>query len=585
MNRLAASSSPYLRSHADNPVDWFAWGEEAFAEARRRDVPVLVSIGYSTCHWCHVMARESFSDPELAGYLNANLVAIKVDREEYPDVDASFLAAAGAFTPNLGWPLTVFVTPDGGPFFAGTYWPPEALGGQPAFRTVLGAVVEAWTNNRDAVLTSARDIQSVLSRAAIASPAPLPTDLSAVVATLAALEDPQFGGFGTAPKFPVAPILGFLVGQDPVLAQRLLAATRGLQDLDGGFFRYATRQDWSEPHFERMLYDNALLLSSYARIGDADTARGIAEFLLGTLRLPSGGFACAQDSESAVDGVRHEGAYFALSLAQRAAQPRPALDEKVLTGWNGLAIEALALAGRLLDEPSWVAGAVDAAEYVLGQHAWPLIRSSIDGGASQAPATLEDYGMLANGLIELSLATAEPHYAVVARDLVDACGPDLVVPTGPEPLLVSLGLALESDPSDGAYPSGLSAIARAAGRLWLLDGNREYRDRAARAMHAVVPLALASPTAFGAALTVMDELVHVPEQVVVVADEPSELVDAARHRDGLAIAVTSAQAAAFSAAGFELFDGRTAIDGRPTAYACREFVCALPVFDSRDLRR
>jgi uncharacterized protein len=580
MNRLSAASSPYLRSHADNPVDWFAWGEEAFAEARKRDVPVLVSIGYSTCHWCHVMARESFSDPELADYLNANLVAIKVDREEYPDVDASFLAAAGAFTHNLGWPLNVFVTPDGGPFFAGTYWPPIATGGQPAFRTVLDAVVAAWTNNRDAVLASASDIRSALAKSSIASPQPLPTDLSAVVAHLAAQEDPQFGGFGTAPKFPVAPVLGFLVGQDRGLAERLLAATTNLQDLDGGVFRYATRRNWSEPHYERMLYDNAQLLACYARIGDAESARAIADFLLGTMLLPSGAFASAQDSESAVDGVRHEGAYFALSAAQRAAQPRPALDEKVVTGWNGLAIGALALAGRLLDQPTWVAAAVRAAEYVLDR---PLARSSIDGIASPAPATLEDYGMLAGGLIELTLATGEPRFAVAARELVDACGPDFVVPAGPEPVLASLGLALDSDPSEGAYPSGMSAMAAAAVRLWLLTGNREYRDRAEAAMRRISPLVMASPMSFGAALTVTAELGTDATQLVVVADDHHELVDAAHHTDGIAIAVTSAQSEALARAGFTLFDGRRSIDGRPTAFACRAFVCDLPVFDVSEL--
>jgi uncharacterized protein len=579
MNRLADSTSPYVRSHADNPVDWFPWGEAAFAEARRRDVPVLVSIGYSTCHWCHVMARESFSDPVVAEYLNDNLVAIKVDREEYPDVDASFLAAAGAFTQNLGWPLNVFVTPDGGPFFAGTYWPPEPLGGHPSFRTVLGAVTDAWTNNRDAVRASASDITAAIGAASIASDGDLPTDLSDAVARIAALEDPEFGGIGRAPKFPVAPVVDFLIGHDRALATRLLSATRALQDTDGGFFRYATQRDWSEPHYERMLYDNALLLGSYARVGDRETATGIARYLIGTMRLPSGAFASAQDSESAVDGIRGEGTYFALSVQDRASQPPPALDEKVLTGWNGLAIGSLALAGRLLGERSWIGAAVDAADFLLGHHAWPLIRTSIAGMPSAAPATLEDYGMLAGGLIDVALATGDVRFAVAARSLVDACGPDFVVPGGAEPVLVRLGLAMQADPSEGAYPSGTSAMAGAARRLWLLTGNRQYLRSAEHALRALSSHAMAAPTAFGTALRVMGELVAPSEQLVVVSDGESELADAARARDGLAIVVTSSQAAAFTAAGFELFEGRTAIDARPTAYSCQEFVCALPVFE------
>jgi uncharacterized protein len=585
MNRLADSTSPYLRSHADNPVAWFPWGEAAFAEARRRDVPVLVSIGYSTCHWCHVMARESFSDPVVAEYLNDNLVAIKVDREEYPDVDASFLAAAGAFTQNLGWPLNVFVTPDGGPFFAGTYWPPEPLGGHPSFRTVLGAVIDAWTNNRDAVRASASDITAAIGAASIASDGDLPTDLSDAVARIAALEDPEFGGIGRAPKFPVAPVLDFLIGHDRSLATRLLSATRALHDTDGGFFRYATQRDWSEPHFERMLYDNALLLGSYARVGDRETATGIAHYLIGTMRLPSGAFASAQDSESAVDGIRGEGTYFVLSMQDRASQPPPALDEKVLTGWNGLAIGALALAGRLLGGQSWITAAVDAADFLLDHHAWPLIRTSIAGTPSPAPATLEDFGMLAGGLIELALATGEVRFAVAARTLVDACGTDFVVPGGAEPVLASLGLAMPSDPSEGAYPSGISALADAAMRLWLLSGDRSYRDRAERAMRAVAPLALANPTSFGSALGVIAALAAEATQVVVVADEQNALTAEARTYDGLAVVVTSEQAIAWAASGFALFEGRTAIGARPTAFACREFVCDLPVFDEEALRR
>ncbi len=585
-NRLAAATSPYLRSHADNPVDWFEWGPEAFALAAQRDVPVLVSIGYSTCHWCHVMARESFSDPALAAYLNERFVAIKVDREEYPDVDASYLAAASAFSEDLGWPLNMFVTPQGGPFYGGTYWPPEPLLGHPAFRDVLAAVSDAWTNRREEVLANASGITAALAGYARPTGGELPDSFFPSVQRLESLEDQRFGGFGAAPKFPVATVLGFLLDAGgAALARRTLAAmaVSDLRDpVEGGFFRYSTKQDWTEPHYERMLYDNALLLDCYARIGDTPTADGIAAFLDTTMRLDGGAFASAQDSESTVDGVRVEGAYYELSAEQRATQPAPALDAKVLTGWNGLAIEALARSGH-------IAQARAAADFLIEHHvrADRLVRTSIDGVASPAPATLEDYGMLAGGLLALALATGEVHYAVVARRLVDDCLPSFQVPGGPEPLLASLGLALETDPSEGAYPSGISALANAANTLWLLTSETRYRTAAEQAMASVAPLADERPMSFGAALSVMVALAADPVQLVVVAeheDEVTAFARAWRRAGSVSSVVTAEQAREFASAGFDLYAGRTAHDGRTTAYACREFVCDLPVHEVGELR-
>ena len=585
--------SPYLRSHSENPVDWFEWGEQAFSAAAERGVPVLISIGYSTCHWCHVMARESFSDPDTARYLNENFVAIKVDREEYPDVDASYLAAASVFTENLGWPLNVFVTPEGGPFFAGTYWPPEPAFGHPAFRDVLAAVVDAWQNRRDEVRSNATGIATALASYDRGKPAALITEFAPLVAHLVALEDTQFGGFGSAPKFPVATVLGFLLDApsldvgEVALAERTLAAMAAsdLRDpVEGGFFRYATKRDWTEPHYERMLYDNALLLDCYYRIGDEVTAAGIVSFLRDRMRLASGAFASAQDSESLIDGVRVEGTYYELPASRRAEQPPPALDDKVLTGWNGLAIEALARAGAIDDARA-------AADYLIEHHltGTTLARASIAGVTSSAPATLEDYGMFAGGLIELALATGEVRYAVAARSLVDACLSDAMftVPGGPEPLLARLGLALETDPSEGAYPSGLSAMASASLRLWLLTAEPRYRSAAEQAMATVAGLAAQRPMSFGAALSVMVALESDPTQLVVVSDEADELTAFTRTRrspGSISSVVTSAQARAFENAGFELYAGRTALDARTTAYACREFVCALPVHTLDELR-
>ncbi len=601
-NRLVDAASPYLRSHASNPVDWWQWSPEAFAEAARRDVPVLVSIGYSTCHWCHVMARESFSDPAIAALLNENFVAIKVDREEHAEVDSTYLAAAGAFTPNLGWPLNVFVTPQGRAFFAGTYWPPEPVGEHPSFRLVLESVLGAWRERRADVERSGAAIVEALGASRTGAES-APADFAAVVASLEALEDRQFGGFGGAPKFPVSPVLRFLVERREPLGERVLdaMAASALRDLDGGFFRYSTRRDWTEPHYERMLYDNAQLLACYALAGRAEIATGIADFLLVTLQLPSGGFASAQDSESMVDGKRVEGFYYSLDAASRARLEAPPLDEKVITGLNGLAIEGLAIAGVALERADWVDAAVRAAEFVLerhvlpGQHGLPgrLVRASIGGVALAATSTLEDFGMLASGLAHLATATGEVRFATAARDLVDAAlaagsqgapgsvlaaGTPFGLPGGGDPLLAAQGIHAPADESDGAHPSGLAAMAAASYRLYLLTAHAPYRAAAVAAMERVD--AAAQPLAYGAALAVMSQLAEPVRQVVVVTDDAAApLAVAARKLQGLVSVVSPSQALEFAAAGFELFEARALVGELPTAYACTDFVCRLPVTD------
>ena len=628
-NRLTDAVSPYLVSHAGNPVDWYPWGEEAFTEAERRDVPLLISIGYSTCHWCHVMARESFSDPVIAARLNADFVSVKVDREEHPDVDASYLTAAGAFTDNLGWPLNVFVTPTGRAFFAGTYFPPQPLAGHPSFSQVLDAVQEAWTQRRDQVEDSAAKVAAALGSAITETPpGPLPTSVDGVVAELVGYEDTEFGGFGGAPKFPVAPVLLFLLERGARgdaealgLAERTLATMAGsaLRDaVEGGFFRYSTRRDWGDPHYERMLYDNALLLRAYTRLevlrpaAAPGIAAGIADFLIDVLQQPGGGFASAQDSESTVvgetgDAQRVEGGYYALDAAARAAQTPPALDGKILTGWNGLAIDGLAAAGFALDRADWLAAAVRAADYLLDRHRGAdgtLIRASIEDRESAASATLEDYGMFASGLLQLATATGEVRFAVAARELIDLCltGDAFSVPGGADPALAARGLALASDPSEGAYPSGISAIATAAERLYLLTGERRYREAAIEAMRGVAPLAMLRPISFGSSLELIARLAEPVTQLVVVGAVGAELVRAASVGAGFVGAgsvgagsvsvgsvgagsvsvgtiVSVEQTAAFAAAGFELFAGRE----REAAYLCRDFVCRLPITDVETL--
>jgi uncharacterized protein YyaL (SSP411 family) len=601
-NRLGSAVSPYLRSHADNPVDWFTWGADAFAKAVSRDVPVLISIGYSTCHWCHVMARESFSDPELAEYLNANFVSIKVDREEYPDVDASYLAAASAFTEQLGWPLTVFATPTGRAFYAGTYFPPTPTQGLPSFRAVLEAMADAWADRRDDVLDTAGRLAATLG-AASATVTPddstsgsLPSveEFEAVVGELLAFEDAEFGGFGGAPKFPIAPVLGFLLDRGDLgdhsasaFARRVLEAMAAspLRDaVEGGFFRYSTRRDWSDPHYERMLYDNALLLDAYSRIHSVAIAEGLADFMLGVLRLPDGGFASAQDSESTVDGQRVEGGYYLLDATARARQVPPALDEKVLTGWNGLAISALANAGSRLGHPKWIDAAIVAADLVSTGE---LARARIGTRLSDALPTLEDFGMLARGLVDLAIATGEVRFAERALELVRMTirADGFAVPGGADPILLAHGLALENDPSEGAYPSGLSTIGQAALALDALGAGGSLRTAVTTALAPVAQLALTRPVSFGSALGTLSRLSAPRRQLVVVSDNrDTELAKLALGwSGGISAVVSSAQARAFAEAGFELFEARGTIEGAPTAYLCEDFVCQLPVTDAAAL--
>jgi uncharacterized protein YyaL (SSP411 family) len=612
--RLAESASPYLRSHAGNPVAWHAWGEEAFAEARRRNVPVFVSIGYSTCHWCHVMARESFEDAALAERLNEHFVAIKVDREEHPEVDAAYMAAAGAFTQHLGWPLSVFTTPEGGPFYAGTYFPPEPRGGMPSFSQVLEAVEEAWAHRRThaegtaaAIAEALRDVRASAARGAANAVPPTAEAIVEAAGALAAREDPQFGGFWggdpAAPKFPVATALRLLQArlirerapEASAVADRALAAMAGseLRDpVEGGFFRYATRRDWTVPHYERMLTDNAQLLDVALDAGDEDTARGIASFLIAVLQRPGGGFGAAQDSESWIGGERSEGGYYQRDAVARRDLEPPAVDGKVVTGWNGLAIGALARAGARLGEPGWVDATRRAADAVLAVNttsAGRLVRASLDGTASRAPATVADHGQLADGLISLAVATGEPAYAVQARGLVAAClgdDGDLRAPAGMDPVLAAGGVIAPDAATDGDEPSGVAAIAGAAVALWLLGGGEEHRALAERlvAEHAAAG-ALEQPLAHAALLRSAAILAIPPRQVVVVADDPADpLARVARGLPAEVVAVvTPAQAAAWADAGFELFAEKHQREGRPTAYDCRDFACRLPTTDAADL--
>lgn len=616
-NRLGTAVSPYLRLHADNPVDWREWGPEAFAEARKRDVPVLVSVGYATCHWCHVMARESFSDPEIAELLRRDFVAVKVDREERPDVDASLMASASAFTQQLGWPLTAFATPEGRVFFAGTYYPPTPVGQVGSFRQVLAAVLDAWTERRHEVDANAGAIASAIRQGAEADAAAQGGEVTArveprlpsvgavqgVTAQLATAEDTTYGGFGGAPKFPSAPLLEFLadVAADDAdtdtetdadadadaasvaagLLDRSLHAIRSteLTDADGGVFRYATKRDWSVPHYERMLYDNAGLLA----VADRDQARGIADFLRDTLRRPDGAFVAAQDSESTIEGRRVEGEWYRLPLDQRGRYAPPPLDDQVLTGWNGLAIRGLAVAGARHGDAEMIALARTAADAVLAAHVQDdhvVVRSSTAHGRSSAPPTIEDVGLLAEGLLELALVTGEVGYAVTARSLVDD---GLAGRFEADAVLAAAGTATGEQPQT-AMRSGTVALASAAAVLAALTGDHDLRTAAASLVADRARTGTERPLGHADALGLALALQRPSREVVVVAAVDDPLRRTARHarRPGTVVAtVTPGQARAWADAGFSLFAGR---DGTaPAAYVCHDHVCALPAHTDAEL--
>ena len=501
VNRLGDALSPYLRQHADNPVDWWPWCDDAFAEARHRDVPILLSVGYAACHWCHVMAHESFEDERTAALMNERYVSIKVDREERPDIDAVYMEATQAMTGRGGWPMTVFLDHDGRAFLAGTYFPPVAHGGMPSFTEVLRGVDRTWREDRARVAGAARQIQDVLARPVPTpdGPRPDPTaeDVSGAVDSLAAQFDAARGGFGGAPKFPPSMVLEFLLRVDALTRaeglpdHRALAmaeptmramARGGMYDqLAGGFARYSVDADWVVPHFEKMLYDNALLLRVYLHwwraTGDPrarQVATQTAQFLMDDLRTSEGGFASALDADSeGREGACYvwtrrqlvevlgpeDGAWVAglcevtqagtfergASVLQLRSDPddpdrwasaraalldarrrreQPARDDKVVTAWNGLAISALAEAGALLDEPAWTAAAVACADLLVGSHWDPatrrLARISLDGRVSpDAAGVLEDYADLADGLLALYQVTGDERWFVTAKDLLD----------------------------------------------------------------------------------------------------------------------------------------------------------------------
>jgi hypothetical protein len=673
-NRLAQEASPYLRQHATNAVDWWPWSDEAFAEARRRDVAVLIPVGYSACHWCHVMAHESFEDDEVAQLLNARFLAVKVDREERPDVDAVYMEAVQLVNGSGGWPMTVLALPDGRPFWAGTYLR------KAAFVRLLRQVAELWDGHRQSLEDDAARLSEAVrngaelpARAPTAGPAlpealdvpgPATIDdlawpgaltgpdgsedaLARAARALMARSDPEWGGSGTAPKFPQPGSLDVLAqyfwrSAEPIALSTLRRAldamsSGGIYDhLAGGFARYSTDRYWLVPHFEKMLYDNALLVRAYTRAWQftgGERYRQVVEETVGYLlrppvRLSAGAWASAEDADSEGE----EGRFYVWSrqevervggaavadwygvttagnwegknvlwrpglgelgrpadieeararlLEHRQARPRPGLDAKVVTEWNAMAISALAYAGTALDRPSWVAAATETADVLLGQlrgtdGRWR--RSWLPGMAlSKHLACSADYAWLVEAFTRLSEATGEARWVSEARAAADTLIELFWDHEGGGFYTTGKDgeqlIARMKDVHDGAVPSANATAALALARLGELTGAPGYQEVARRTVRALGPALAASPASFGATAVAADYLSGPRRQVVVSSTSP------ALARPVWARYVPDTVLAWGEPFPSPLWEGRDGDDAAGLVFVCEGYKCALPVRD------
>jgi hypothetical protein len=633
MNRLADETSPYLLQHADNPVDWYPWGEEALARARAEDRPILLSIGYSACHWCHVMAHESFEDEETAALMNERFVNVKVDREERPDVDSVYMDAVVALTGHGGWPMTVFLLPDGEPFLGGTYFPPEPRHGLPSFRQLLTAVSDAYRDRPADVAHQAQAVVEALRESASAAPSNDPlteSELGEAVRGLSRQFDPEWGGFGGAPKFPPASTLEFLLrfhvrtGDDDALAMATKTfdgmAAGGMYDLlGGGFHRYSVDERWLVPHFEKMLYDNALLAPAYLHawlVTGEERYRTVCEqtldYVLRELRLPEGGLATAQDADT--DGV--EGLTFTWTVDDgvpsellhpfehgrsiirgplgeelrerlfelREGRPKPARDDKAIAAWNGLAVAALAEAGRRLEREDYLEAARATAEFLLAalSDAGGRLYRSWRAGTARNAGFLEDYADVAHSLYELHVATGELRWLREARRLADLAvelfadaerGGFYLSAADSEQLVTR-----KKEFDDHPTPSGNSMLAFVLLRLGRIWGDDAFERHAAGVLRLVRDGLGRVPTAFGHALCALDLYLSAPRELAIVGAPQDDVARAA-----LAPFAPNTVAAFGPAEDVPLLAGKHEVEGRPAIYVCERFACRAPATDAHEL--
>jgi uncharacterized protein YyaL (SSP411 family) len=665
-NRLARETSPYLLQHAHNPVDWYPWGNEALERARREDRPILLSIGYAACHWCHVMERESFENEEIARLMNASFVCIKVDREERPDLDDIYMSATVAMSGSGGWPMTVFLTPEQQPFFAGTYFPPVDRYGRPGFRTVLQKLAELWQHERSAVLGQAKELTDHVRK--LAGPGPSGNlqleSQQGAVEQLAQSYDSRYGGFGKAPKFPPAQslelFLRYVRRTGDERARRMLQGTLdgmkagGMYDqLGGGFARYSTDERWHVPHFEKMLYDNAQLAKIYTEAhqltGDAEYARIAVEtldYIAREMQSEEGGYYSATDADS--EGV--EGKFFvwepheieellspeeaerfcayydvtpqgnweglnvlrvqrshelvaselgisvealreslsrALQILYEARSKRvpPLLDDKILVAWNGLMIEAFAVAARVFPERGYAESASRAADFLLTRLTRPdggLYRT-YRAGKAHLSAYLEDYAFLAQGLISLYEVSGEERYLREAAGLAERLLKDFGDPEG-GPFYQTAHdhealIARVRDGHDGAIPNPNAIAAHALARLARHLGRPEWEERAIQALRGYAQAVERLPRAFGSTLNALDFMTEASLELVLVGDP-----DRADYAE-LAAEIAShylpnrieARLASDHGSHLPLTEGKALVEDKAALYVCRNFACAAPV--------
>jgi uncharacterized protein len=645
-NHLATESSPYLLQHKDNPVDWYAWGEEALRRAREEDRPILLSIGYSACHWCHVMEHESFEDEQTAALMNERFVCIKLDREERPDLDAIYMEACQAMTGHGGWPLNVFLTPEQVPFYAGTYFPPQSRSGMPSWRDVLEAVAEAWETRRDEIRAGGERIVERLRGGALLKPSSElidPRGLDEAVAILRSSYDPEFGGFGGVPKFPPASAIEFLLrrGETEMTSHTLRAmAAGGMYDLvGGGFARYSVDRRWLVPHFEKMLYDNALLARAYLhgwQVSGEPLFRRVAEetldWALREMRAPEGGFYSALDADSegeegrfyvwtldelpealgddadaaiAYFGAHQHGNFEGRNIlvrgdeepanlaeirrrlyAARSERIWPGLDDKRLTAWNALMIAALAEAGAVLGRSDLLDAATSCAEFVLRDlrdEDGRLLRTYKDGQA-KLNAYLQDHAFLLEALLLLYEATFDPRWFRAAREtahqmierFADEENGGFFETSSDHERLVARRKDLEDNP----IPAGNSSAAYGLLRLAALTGEHEYERRAVEVFRLLHVVAVRHPQAFAHLLQAMDFHFAAVREVAIVGDarEPLERVVRSAFRPHLVVAGGKAD-------GVPLLEGRAPVEGRAAAYVCEKFACKQPVTEPAELER
>jgi uncharacterized protein len=671
-NRLINETSPYLLQHAHNPVDWYAWEEGAFERARSEDKPILLSIGYRACHWCHVMEEESFEDEAIAQLMNDNFINIKVDREERPDLDAIYMNAVQMMTGSGGWPMTVFLTPDGKPFYGGTYFPPVDRYGMPGFPRVLISVAEAYRARRDEIVNSAEGMLDELRRLdrVVAPKGGAEGGLSYEVADHAANHllralDPVYGGFGNKPKFPPSMALEFLLRQwrrtkdagalDAVELTLNKMARGGMYDqLGGGFHRYSVDEKWLVPHFEKMLYDNALLSRVYTEAFLATGAEFYKRIAVETLDYVTremtdkeGGFYSTQDADSegeegkffvwtpeevtallGEEDARLFNRYFDVSemgnfeghsilrvdedidviarlmrvsrerLAEviergrkvlfdaREKRVKPFRDEKMLTAWNGLMMRSFAEASRAFDRKDYLELAVRNADFLLTRlrRDGRLLRTRKDG-ESKLNGYLEDYAYVIDGLLALYEASFDPRWFEEARALAetmiaqfwDAEAGGFFFTSADHERLITRA----KDFYDNAIPSGNSVAASALIRLSLLTGVDRYRGMAETILRLVKPAMMRAPSAFGRMLSALDLFLASPYEIAIIgapeAPETRAMVDLVfrRYLPNKVVAFAP-DADSKASQTVKLLEGRGRIDGKATAYVCRNFYCEAP---------